>query len=247
MGSGGGEYAGFPKSSRYNVCRFNISANDGGIVVMENFEDGKVYNNVVIAHNTDWSSRDQGRVALDVFGWTLYEHSGGWPARNEFFNNILIGLDGAATLWVDEDASKLGNVFDRNLHWRIEGSGPLIKWAGRWLSKPSEFATIAELAKATGQEKHGLHADPRLVSAGNGGIGRLPLEEHLLKAGSPAKHAGRKVALSKEWLAERRKFLTETGAEAYGIPMEPKPVQEDYWGNKLKRGGTVSIGAHEGE
>ncbi len=103
------------------------------------------------------------------------------------------------------------------------------------------------MAKATGQEKHGIYADPRLVSAGNGGIGRLPIEEYLLKAGSPAKDAGRKVALSKEWLAERRKFLTETGAEAFGIPMEPKPVQEDYWGNKLKRGGTVSIGAHEGE
>jgi len=246
MGSGAGEYAGFPKYSRYNLCRYNISANDGGIVVMENFEDGKVYNNVVVAHNTDWSTRDQGRAALDVFGWTVYEHSGGWPARNEFRNNILVGLNGAVTLWVDEDAAKLGNVFDNNLHWQIGGAGLLIKWGGRWLQKPAEYANLSQFQEATRQEAHGVQADPKLVGAGASGIGRLPLDAYRLNEGSPARAAGRKVVLSEEWLAERRKFLTETGAETYGIPMDPQPAREDYWGGKLESEEKVSIGAHAG-
>lgn len=243
MGSGGGKYVDFPKSSRFNLCRYNIFADDGGIVVMENFEDGKVYNNVVVAHCTDWSTRDQGRAALDVYGWTVFEHSGGWPARNEFFNNILIARDGAATLWVDEDASKRGNVFDHNLHWRIDGTGPMIKWAGRWLKKPSQFDGLAEFHKATGQETHGIEADPQLGGAGSSGIGRLPLDAYRPAGELPLETLGREVILSKKWLAQRRKFLNETGAEAYGIPMEPQPAREDYWGAALISGEGVSIGA----
>jgi hypothetical protein len=41
------------------------------------------------------------------------------------------------------------------------------------------------------------------------------------------------VVLSVEWLAERRKYLTDTGAEEYGIPMQPGKANEDYWGAKL--------------
>jgi hypothetical protein len=184
------------------------------------------------------------RTALDVFGWTLYEHSGGWPSNNEFLNNILIGLDGAVTLWVDEECPKKGNVFDHNLHWRI-GVGPLIKWGGRWDKKPAEYASLSEFQEATGQEAHGVQAAPKLAGASNSGIGRLPLEAYRLNTGSPARAAGRTVVLGEAWLAARRKFLSETGAKVYGIPMDPQPVGEDYWGNKLKHGKKVSIGAHE--
>jgi hypothetical protein len=54
------------------------------------------------------------------------------------------------------------------------------------------------------------------------------------------------VVLSDEWQAQRRKYLTETGAETYGIPMVPQPAVKDYWGRKLKPGKRVSIGADEG-
>jgi hypothetical protein len=74
---------------------------------------------------------------------------------------------------------------------------------------------------------------------------KLSREVVLPKKGSPARAAVHKVELSKEWLAERRKFLADTGAEAYGIPIEPQSAQEDYWGGKLPSGKKVSIGAEE--
>jgi hypothetical protein len=244
MGSGSGAYLGYSNASRYNICRYNIFAHDGGIVVMENLEDGKVYNNVVIAHNTDWSVRDQGHAALDVFGWEPSEWYGGWPARNEFLNNILIGLNGALTLWGDEDVPKLNNVFDNNIHWRVDGDGPWIKWGGRWLKEPVPYSKLSEFSSATGQEAHGLQADPAMTNAFRSGSGRRPLEEFLLAPESPARRAGRNMELSEEWLAARRALLHDTGADAFGINMDPKPADQDFWGNRLQ-GESRSIGAHE--
>lgn len=245
MGSGNDKYAGYSEASRYNLCRYNVLSDDGGIVVMENFEDGKVYNNTVVAHYNDWGGRDQGKTVLDVYGWNWKPgyYTGGWPARNEFFNNILMGRDRTNLLWVDEDASKLGNVFDRNVYWRLDGAGTFALWGGRWLAKPKEYQDLKAFNTATGHESHGAQTDPKLSGAGASGIGRLPLDEYRPGKDADLPSIGRPVLLSKKWLKKRREFLTDTGAETYGISMEPKAVEVDYWGNPLDSADTVTPGA----
>ncbi len=253
MGNSEERYRGFPKQSRYNICRYNISENFMSVVAT--FEYGKVYNNIVV------SSTDA--PPLGVGGWPMGEswdgQSGGWASNTDFFNNVVVSLGNSVPLAVAEDSTELGSVFDHNLYWRAGEAGPFATWGGHtdaekfWQGKgeegripPQEFATLEEFQQATGQEASGLYADPLLPNPGSGGIGRLPLAAYLLPEGSPAVGAGRRVELSEEWLAERRKYLTDTGAEAYGIPMEPGPVRADYWGNALGASDRPSIGAHEG-
>ena len=251
MGDGEDDYRGFPKQSRYNVCRYNVTENS--LTTTATFEHGKVYNNIVVS--------DSSTPPMDTGGWPLGRGgegtiSGGWPSNTEFLNNIVISRGPSAPLSVTEDAVKQGNVFDHNLYWRAGAAGPFALWGGHtdadkfWEGKgaegripPVEYATFEDFRRATGQEPHGIYADPRLRDLGNGGIGRLPLEAYQLLAGSPAIGAGRRVELSEEWLAARRKLLADTGAEAYGIPMEPQPVVSDYWDRKLDSTGKVAIGA----
>jgi len=251
MGDGEDVYRSFPRQSRYNICRYNVCENF--VAVAATFEHGKVYNNVIVSHSST--------PALDVYGWPLggwatRTESGGWPSDTECVNNIVVSRGPGAPLSVTEEAVKQGNVFDHNLYWRAGGAGPFALWGGHtdrakfWEGKgaegriaPTEFATFEDFRRATGQELHGIYADPGLRDAGNASIGRLPLEAYQLLAGSPAVGAGRRVELSEEWLAARRKYLTDTGAEAYGIPMEPQPVVSDYWGRKLGSAAKVTIGA----
>jgi hypothetical protein len=250
MGNSNDLYRGFPKQSRYNVCRYSVSENF--MSVTATFEHGLVYNNIIVS-NTE-------TPPLDISGWPIGTSwdgtSGGWPSNTEFLNNIAVSHGPTPPLSVSEDATKQGNVLDHNLYWRVGSDGPFALWGGHtepakfWEGKgaegrvpPQEFATLEEFQRATGQELHGIYADPRLRSPGDGGIGRLPLEAYRLLEGSPAFGAGRRVELSEEWLAERRKHLTDTGAEAYGIPMEPQPPVHDYWGNKLGSAAKITIGA----
>jgi hypothetical protein len=250
MGNGDETYRGFPKQSRYNICRYNVSENF--VSVVATFEYGKIYNNVIASASES--------PALIVGGWPLGESwdgaSGGWASNTAFFNNVVVSLGPSVPLEISEDSTKLGNVFDHNLYWRAGPDGPFAKWGGHtdpvkfWEGKgeegripPQEFATFEDFQRATGQEPHGIYADPRLRDLGNGGMGRLPLEAYRVLSGSPAVGAGRTIDLSEEWLAERRKYLTDTGAEAYGIPMEPQPPRHDYWGNPIPP--ITSIGPHQ--
>jgi hypothetical protein len=68
------------------------------------------------------------------------------------------------------------------------------------------------------------------------------MESYRLAAGSPAAKAGRPVTLPKAWLKGRAKYLNETGAEAYGIPMAPAEAVEDFWGEPLAPGSPPAIG-----
>ena len=247
MGGGTGTYRKFPMYSRYNLARYNISEDDNpGIGMVETFEYGKVVNNLCVASGKD-------RTAFDVSGWPIApdwgmeERHGGWPAKTEYYNNIFVGHAGALPAYVDDWAAskKHANVFDRNLYWR-DTPGTFIKWGGRkngegfWmgteskdLAPPLEFSSIDQFRKKTGQERHGLFADPKLANPFRGEYGRLPMESYRLLPESPAAKAGRPVPLEKAWLKARAKYLTETGAAALGIPMSPADATEDYWGQPL--------------
>jgi len=253
MGHGVLDYRGFPQKSEYNVMRYCVSEGDHpGIGLTETFNFGYVFNNTVVAVGKN-------TTALDCGGWPLEPwegggYSGGWPADTAFLNNILVGMDGALPLWVDDFATRQRNVFDHNLLFRIRSKVPLVKWAGRragpgfWEGTnrgnlpPETYADMASFRKYTKQEKNGMEADPLLAAAGSGGCGRLPLAAYLPGKGSPVHGAGERVVLPKEWHAARMKYLTETGATVWGIPMAPADAAEDYWGNKLE-GDSAPIGA----
>jgi hypothetical protein len=197
-----------------------------------------------------------------VGGWPKNEEgdSGGWPADTEFVNNIFIGRNGATPAWVDDYAATSNrNLFNHNLYQRIGTEGPLIRWGGRrngpgfWKGEnnvdihvPIDYSSLEAFQKATGQEAHGLGADPKLAGPFPGEYGRLPLSRLRGADDSPAARAGKPVPLSAEWLAARAKYLTDTGAEAWGIPMVPGEVQKDYWGRPLSTKAAPPIGPGTG-
>jgi len=225
MGSGVDQYRGFPKASRYNICRYNVSDGDmHGINVYNTFEYGKVYQNVVIGHRSD-------RYA-PVTIWGLVGDEATRTAKciatqTEFRNNIIVGLGDAVPVAFDEVSRDAGIVFEGNLYWRAKGKKAIVQWGKEALTKP--------------RDANGIVADPKFKAVGRSGTGRLPLDEVRLASGSPARGAAKPVLLDAGWLAERRKFLTDTGAAEYGIPMEPGDPATDWWGDPLDPA-KVSIG-----
>jgi hypothetical protein len=263
MGGGSHEYRGFTIDSRYNLMRYCVSEYDNpGIGTTCTLQHSIIHNNTVYAHGP-------GRVALSVEGYpeiVANWSGGGWPSDSSFVNNLLVAAAGATPLVVDHLATRQRNHFDRNLYWRINAPGgaddALVHWDGnrsgdveafwngqtRGTSPPTRFATLAEFRAATGHEPHGIEVDPQLRAPGDGGYGRMPLNAYHIDPRSPAAGAGAAVHLSEDWLKARRGYLTETGAAAYGISMEPAPLADrDYWGNPIPAGiadAPASIGAH---
>lgn len=249
MGSGTKKFYGFPVQSRYNLMRYCVSEYDNpGIGTTGTLQESILHNNTIYTFGR--SHGGEPKVALSVTGWPELPEKwtgGGWPSHTLFANNILMADDGAVAVYADHLATNQGNVFNGNLYWRADGGAPLIRWGGNkcgdpvafWqgnktnVTPPDDFNTLADFQHATGQEDQGCEADPMLKGAGNGGYGRVPLDAYKLLAGSPAIGAGITVDLDAKWLEERRKYLTDTGAEAYGIPMEPARNPTDFWGNPI--------------
>jgi len=250
MGSGTANYRGFPMASRFNIMRYCVAEDDGAPICMtETFQDGKVYNNVAVAGQ-------KGVCAIKVNGWPFSpgKDSGGWASDTEFHNNIFIGRNGGVPCWVDDFATGQGNSWDHNLYWNADG-GAIIRWGGResgpnfWKGNrkkgtfpPVDYRALAKFRRATGQETHGVQADPRLAGAGRGEYGRLPLNGYRLGRGSPAAMAGHRVRIDRGWLEARSKFTAETGASSLGIPMKPEEASQDWWGNEVDSSHGISIG-----
>ncbi len=127
------------------------------------------------------------------------------------FNNIAIADEGRALLRLSLGAAKQNNTFDFDDYFSTAGF--------RMVWSDKEFSDFEDFQKATGQENHGLRADPRLKGAGHAAAGRLPLEEYRLLPGSPCLRAG-----------------TNYSAE-YGV--------EDYWGKKLEGPMRMNIGPEQ--
>jgi hypothetical protein len=252
MGSGNADFMGGTMQSNYNLMRYCVA--EGHTDAGETFNHCRVHNNLLFG-------RGKGSNVFTMFGWPNQPdggkgRDGGWPEDTHFRNNVIVALDGATAMHIDDYGTTQGNTWDHNLYWSSgRRSGvPLIRWGGRksgpgfWKGDrktgtfPAKaYATLEAFRKATGQEAHGLEADPRLAGQGPGVYGRLPLKASRFRKDSPALGAGVAVPLDQDWLKERRKFLTETGAEAYGIPMEPAEPEVDYWGQKLDQA-AISIG-----
>jgi hypothetical protein len=260
MGMGHGLYNGQPLHSRYNLMRYCITEGTSPLDMVETFEHGKVIQNLSVA----WGAEAR---ALRVGGWPDKSEpgkenqntwmGGGWPKDTEILNNIFVALDGASLSIVDDHATEQNNRFDYNLYWRDKPEGPAFRWGGRengpnfWQGDsktgsipPQTYSSLANYQKGSGAEAHGIYADPKLEDASSGEYGRFPLEGPKLKPGSPARAAAPRLALEESWLKARAELLTETGAEAWGIPMQPAQAKLDYWGNPIPSG-KASIGPED--
>jgi len=248
MGSGDLAYLDHTMQSNYNIMRWCVADGHSPIDMGETFNHCLVYNNLAIARGKDAKS-------FRVFGWPNDSSggNGGWPKDTRVLNNVFLALDGASALYVDDHGTDQGNSWDYNLYFMDGKPRPLARWGGRangpgfWDgdsktgSFPAkEYADLESFRKATGQEANGMQADPGLSGLADAEYGRLPLKECRPGKGFPGRGKGKPGVLAPEWLAERRKHLTETGAEKYGIPMDPAPDTKDYWGEEL--GGAFPIG-----
>jgi parallel beta-helix repeat protein len=247
MGGGESLYKGYPLQSRYGLARYNVALGPAPCDMTETFQHGKVLHNLFIGTAE--------HAALYVSGWPLDPSGwgGGWASDTEFRDNLVMARPPAFPLEVDDLATRQNNLWVGNLYFRGNARSELARWGGRmkpphfwldgvktWATAPSKFSGLEDLRQATGQEAAGKEGDPLLADPQAREYGRLPLEGFRLKPDSPALGQGKKDDLEDPWLGARRALLEETGAEAYGIPMEPGQAQEDYWGETLSK--TASIG-----
>jgi hypothetical protein len=251
MGSGTATFEGFPMQTGWCVARYNVSESDGlrggggaGIVSCETFEDSVVYNNTLIEISAKGHKRDS--AALYVVGWELTESwpggtntSGGWPARTRFSNNVVVMRQGTVVpLLADEGSAKGKNTFDHNLYFATEGQ------LARWSGKPAP--SMAALRKASGEEAHGVFADPKLADPLAGVPGRLPMDRLRPAKTSPVVGAGTRVTLDPAWRASRLKMLGSRKPRSE-VPLDVVDATQDFSGRPLPTGRPPSIGALEPE
>jgi hypothetical protein len=200
MGSG----RGFTTRS---IVRFNVSQNDGrkndygGILCFGTLQNSEVYNNVF------YFKGSEAGAAIHFRG----DKEAGYPSNVRVFNNIVLADDGQALLRIAVSADAQNNMLDSNLYFSFAA----LKMV--WGEK--EFGDFEAFRKASGQESHGLLADPLLKAAGRAGVGRLPLEAYRLLPDSPCLGAG-----------------TEYTAD-YGT--------QDYWGKPLSGSRRMNLGVEQ--
>jgi len=234
MGAGYRKYEGFPSSNHYNLLRRSVAEDEmQGISMAASYEEGLVYGNTILAAG-------KGADALRVWGWS----GGGWPRANEVAGNVFMARRGARAMSVDLDAVVAGNRFAGNLYAALPGAAGLIRWAKQspFKGRPAagltrDFRDIRGFRRHTGQERGGVSTNPRLRAPGSGGLGRLPLSVYRPRPGTPLAKMAAPSPLTGEWLAARRKLLVDTGAEKWGIPMEPGP--DRYYSGRKVRGKSI--------
>lgn len=171
MGSGRGFTTG-------SAVRFNISQNDGrkndygGILCYGTLQNSDVHNNAVFYRGSEAGA------ALHFRG----SEEAGYPSNVRVLNNILMTDEGRAVLRIGREAAQRNNLLDFNLHFA--------PGAKKFIWGAEEFSDFEAFRNASGQEAHGLSADPRFRGAGQGGRGRIPLNAYRLLPDSPCRGAG---------------------------------------------------------
>jgi Protein of unknown function (DUF1565) len=112
-----------------------------------------------VYHNSGYGlNRDNGFAMIGLTG----PASGGVDTRNKVFaNNAIIGADKAVRTGYD------GNILDYNCYWHTPG-----KWLRPFEWNGVLYETIGEFSAATGQEAHGIYADP--LFRNTLGMGEIP-------------------------------------------------------------------------
>ncbi|MEK7476287.1 MAG: right-handed parallel beta-helix repeat-containing protein [Candidatus Coatesbacteria bacterium] len=229
MGNGNQPMIDVPKVSRHNLVRRCLAEDDRPpFWIIETFEDSIVMDNIALATG-------KGIAAFEVSGWPDGIQDGGWPARCAFTNNVMCARDGAVPLSVDDEPTRLANVFDGTWLWQAARDKPLVQWGGTnynpagWGVKSPKrpwrrFTTIGAYRKGTGQDAHGGAGDPGFAGkAWQGAIGLGALETYRPKPGGPLSKSARAASpVTAEWLAARAKYLTDAPGLP-DIPLAPAP------------------------
>lgn len=153
---------------------------DSGIQLYTGSDNSLVANNVSY-RNGDHGIDDYQATGERIVGNSVYRNTtaginleggstGGSVANNISVDNGLNSPRTVGDIRVDA-ASQAGTTVDRNLVY-LHGPGTYYVWG------TANYATLAAFAAATGQEAHGIQADPRWVSPDTGNF--------QLTAGSPA-------------------------------------------------------------
>ena len=191
----GGHDSGENAGNTGTIVRYNISRNDRtrGITIAGPVKNTLIYNNTI------YTDPDH---AVDML---LFADWNGWSEDTYFYNNIFYAAgpaqfshgvsrapDGAYTTALGLEPSK-NNVFDSNLYYGL---------------------------KPPAADVHALAADPKLVDASRGGLGRVSLSGYRLKPDSPGKASG--------------KLIENRGGR-------------DFWGNVVPSCGKTDRGASQSE
>ena len=153
---------------------------DSGIQLYSGSDNSLVANNVSY-RNGDHGIDDYQATGERIVGNSVYRNTtsginleggstGGSVANNISVDNGLSSPRTVGDIRVDA-ASQAGTTVDRNLVY-LHGPGTYYVWG------TTNYATLAAFATATGQEAHGIQADPRWTSPDTGNF--------QLTAGSPA-------------------------------------------------------------
>jgi hypothetical protein len=212
-------YRGAPYTFRNNVCRYNVSANDGrknhyGGIWLGN--DGSGVRDLEIYNNTILVSPQAGATPKALFVRDT--------VNVRFRNNLVVSTGGVPLVEVPKDQP--GLLFQGNNYWATDGRLQ-IKWVGK------TYESLDAWRAATGQETvdglpTGLSVDPRISELGQGvTLGDallLPtLRSYRLLPDSPLIDAG---------LDLPKLFGLSVGAN-------------DLWRTPIPQGRSTDIGAHE--
>lgn len=188
------------------VARYNICANNGrdsglaarqGDIFFSTWNNGhldgvQVYNNTIY-----WNPARSAPV--------LINHASFVESRSNIFANNLIY---SSVPWFIESVSAL--KLDHNLYW-YTGDRPV------WFYDQQVYISFNDYQKGSGQDAHGIFADPHMTAPDYHEVGR-PTTAFNLQPGSPAIDAGAN--------------LGDMG-------------KRDFFGNPIPFGSAFDIGAHE--
>lgn len=178
----------------------DVRATGGGIVIEQNIthdnEDSgiQLYNgpiNSVVRNNLSYRNGDHGIDNLNASGTSVVSNTvylnctaginfeGPSTSRVAAFNNLAMDNGNGCSnysgtrgnLRADGNAYATA-VFDRNLVFQTTADNYLYTWG------PKSYASLADFQTASGQEAHGLQADPQFVD--------MASNDYHVRAGSPA-------------------------------------------------------------
>ncbi len=202
--------------SRNNIIRFNLfhqnnqaragSAMDAELRLAGNVSGAWIYN------NTFYADRSNGLLlyAASVSAGTA-QGADAAPSGIRILNNIAVEATTAPFLYplraVDPGPGFLADYND----WYRASGGSLASWRG------TDLTSLGALRETTGQENHGLTADPQFVSAENGWFG--------LRAISPVIGRGLAEIRSSDFPAVSMAASPDLGAFAYRPLLNISPTE----------------------
>lgn len=202
-----------------NVVRYNVCSNDARDGTYEEKRQGGIYVTVwsrgsiqdsYIYNNTIYWNPAGAYYAIKLFNiW-----HGQDILNTNIYNNIIYS---ASPNLVNVNNYTSQTHMDYNLYWYTGAGNPNFLWSGTTYTSFSAFKT------GSGQEVHGLYANPLLNDPTYHGNG-FPTTSFTLQSGSPAINAG---------------------ANLVALGLQTSMGTRDFFGNTIPQGAAFDIGAHE--